>query len=253
MFDKKYIDTDTSDYVFAIGILYTLATLSINAGFFSVIGFDYSLLFSSTDFLIANLFVVKTLVSGLWFIPVVIWLYSKLKHSKMGIFIARKIEFEASNPASMIYDKYFIFLCILLLFATTNLISAIIPDEYFVIHVSLNGLWFMWAIWATWSLFVDGNQSIGRSMVFLCFNSIIFFGMFGNMWAKSILTDYEENIYVTAYFGANIDCLPRRIIRSSGNGILFWSPTGKYIDFMTWDRIRSISNLQCVQPSARPA
>lgn len=245
MFTKYVKETDTSEYVFAFGFIYAVSALSINVGFFINIGYDYSILFSSIDLFVVNMFVIKNILVVSFIIlitiPLIMLLLKKGYLPRIVNFINNKTDI----IEQIIVDREFRYLILTGVLIVGLNVALVISPKYFLFHVFIGSSIFYLILYKTWRAFVDGKIHFGFFSSIISILSIMISASIGWSWASAVKADDAQNIYVTAEYDAGIICLQKRILRSSSEGVLFWSPTGSYIDFVPWSRIGGISNLPC--------
>lgn len=248
MWEKNYDDVESQEYALALGVLYAVSTLSVNAGFFSEIGFDFSYLFSASDIFIANVFVIQNavlvwiLISSLMFIYgvfsriIIIRSFFESKYRLLSALFANFYHTLSTN------DNLRYFFIIYVVFVLV-LLTGFIPKKYFFPVMLANSLWLTPAIYEAWVHFRNGVYSFGQAILRVCIYVGFFFYVFGERWASSLILSDTPNIYVVK---ATDVCMPRMLLRSSENGVLFWSISGGYIEFVPWNLIKYLSTVPCV-------
>lgn len=252
MLDKSYEELETTEYVFSLGVIYATCTIAVNAGFFVRTGFDYAYLFSATDLLIANIFVVRNVIFILFIVTSVLFVHWVLSTSfaRYRAAIDAVTAFVGENIGWLNGQVGLTLLMMGEAALITGTAAAFIPRRYFLPQMILSCGWYVPSVYFAWSAFRTGTRTFGLSLLMMGIWCSLFFYVFGERWADSLIASPVANTNLTT---ANSGCLPMTLLRGSSNGVLVWSTQGSYLLFVPWSQVVQLSGVPCQNSAASPS
>lgn len=230
------------EVVALLSLLYACSIAAFNAGYFSNVNSEFVKLFSFSDLLGANIsilqyflaaastvFAITTLIEmGMAFVP-----YLASVQSRGAKFVERLILKAHQNPALFWLCYIFLIWLLTFLYAITGALHtssfALLIFPQLLFHGAL--LYF----------FAAGYKlgfTTRRTLITAALISLFFFSFdSGKAWYVSE-TQSEEGIQTLV--AADGLCLERKIIRTSGNGLLLYSPHWRTFEYRNRDSIKSI-------------
>ncbi|MBK3659931.1 hypothetical protein JJE66_01500 [Bradyrhizobium diazoefficiens] len=215
---------------------YVLAVASFNAGYFDLVPSRFVELFSFSDLVNANIPILQYVIGVYTTYCVLSLMFSIPKH-----FLSKGLDKLVAVAPLPAWSVDLLPLVALALFAATAILNDIhlnaINNEIFTIEFLPWAILFWFIFDFTLSSYRRHQMDQKSFLIAVIINAVIFCHISGKMWLKYEIRNHEG---IQAMYLQSGECLSRKLLRSTGNGMLLYSFDLKQFEFRDRSSIRTI-------------